>query len=93
MLVIKWFQQRKEKADLKRRKVERAEAEKLEDSRDKKEEERKKSTKVDSNCIAMLHKTFVCQQIFVLLQEVKMAKRKKAEYRKIQQAVTPDVQV
>ena len=60
--MIKWFQQRKEKADLKRRKVERAEAEKLEDSRDKKEEERKKSTKVDSNCIAMLHKTFVCQQ-------------------------------
>ena len=62
--MIKWFQQRKEKADLKRRKVERAEAEKLEDSRDKKEEERKKSTKVDSNCIAMLHKTFVCQQFF-----------------------------
>ena len=62
--MIKWFQQRKEKADLKRRKVERAEAEKLEDSRDKKEEERKKNTKVDSNCIAMLHKTFVCQQFF-----------------------------
>ena len=62
--MIKWFQQRKEKADLKRRKVERAEAEKLEDSRDKKEEEKKKSTKVDSNCIAMLHKTFVCQQFF-----------------------------
>ena len=62
--MFKWFQQRKEKADLKRRKVERAEAEKLEDSRDKKEEERKKSTKVDSNCIAMLHKTFVCQQFF-----------------------------
>ena len=91
--MFKWFQQRKEKADLKRRKVERAEAEKLEDSRDKKEEERKKSTKVDSNCIAMLHKTFVCQQFFLLLQEVKIAKRKKAEYRKIQQAVTPDVQV
>ena len=71
MLVIKWFQQRKEKADLKRRKVERAEAEKLEDSRDKKEEERKKSTKVDSNCIAMLHKTFVCQQIFFFFRRLK----------------------
>ena len=92
--MIKWFQQRKEKADLKRRKVERAEAEKLEDSRDKKEEERKKSTKVDSNCIAMLHaQNFCMSTIFFLLQEVKIAKRKKAEYRKIQQAVTPDVQV
>ena len=69
--MIKWFQQRKEKADLKRRKVERAEAEKLEDSRDKKEEERKKSTKVDSNCIAMLHKTFVCQQIFFFFRRLK----------------------
>ena len=69
--MIKWFQQRKEKADLKRRKVERAEAEKLEDSRDKKEEERKKSTKVDSNCIAMLHKTFVCQQFFFFFRRLK----------------------
>ena len=69
--MFKWFQQRKEKADLKRRKVERAEAEKLEDSRDKKEEERKKSTKVDSNCIAMLHKTFVCQQFFFFFRRLK----------------------